>query len=414
LKQLLFEDLLKKFSQGNKEARVISQNERIRSAIVDVVSAIVPFDRLEEEHVDFVKNWIASGAELFRGSKPDHPQIHLVSYFIVIDQRSNQFLLVDHKKALLWLPPGGHVEVNEDPKDTVRRESKEELGIEADFLFEEPVFLTVTNTVGNPPPHTDVSLWYVLKGNKDDQLAYDAAEFHQIGWFNRQEIPFERADPHLKRFIDKIIKKLVTLNSYDVSTVEYAKNTEQLHPQEEAQRFLNMLPSCGAKIIDIGCGPGRDVKKFLDHGVDVVGIDFSPNMIEAAKKNAPEGVFHVMDIESLTFPSETFDGAWSSCSLLHIPKKNIPFVLNKIHAVLKPNGILYVSVKQGRSSADEMLVPDSRYEGLEKYWSFFEESELIHLLNHSGFKIIHVMTFNPSKDYETHPIIKVFAQKCPI
>jgi 8-oxo-dGTP diphosphatase len=390
---------------------MISQKERIRSAIVDAVSAIVPCDHLEEEHVAFVKDWIASGVELFRGSKPDYPNIHLVSYFIVIDSSSNQFLLVDHQKALLWLPPGGHVEVNEDPKETVRREAKEELGIEADFLFEEPVFLTVTNTVGNTPPHTDVSLWYVLKSNKNDQLAYDQVEFHQIGWFNRHEIPFERADPHLKRFIDKIIKKLVTLNSYDVSAVAYAKNTEQLHPQEEAQRFLNMLPSEGAKIIDIGCGPGRDAKKFIDRGVDVVGIDFSPNMIEEAKKHVPEGVFHVMDIESLTFPRETFDGAWASCSLLHLPKKNIPLVLNKIHTVLKPNGILYVSVKKGRSSEEELLVPDSRYEGLEKYWSFFEESELVDMLRHSGFNVIHVMTFNPSKDYETHPIIKVFAQK---
>jgi len=385
-------------------------DEPLLSTIADMVLAIVPFDRLEEEHVDFVRNWIASGAELFRVGKSDTPNIHLVSYFIVIDQTSNQFLLVDHKKAQLWLPPGGHVEVNEHPKETVKREVKEELGVEADFLFEEPVFLTVTNTVGTTAPHTDVSLWYVLKGCKEDQLKYDSDEFHQIGWFKQQDIPYERAEPHLRRFIDKIIKKLVTLYSYDVSAEAYEKNTEQLHPKEEAQKFLNMLPTKGSKVLDVGCGPGRDVKKFIDQGVDVVGIDFSPKMIEMAKKNAPRGIFHVMDIESLTFPPETFDGVWASCSLLHIPKKNIALVLNKIYAVLKSNGILYVSVKKS-SGMNEVLAPDSRYEGLEKYWSFYEENELVNFLTHAGFEIIELMIFNQIADYETHPLIKVFAKK---
>lgn len=380
----------------------------IRSTIHRVVSAIVPFDRLEEEHINFVKSWIASGAEIFRLVKPDQPYIHLVSYFIVVDQNTHQFLLVDHKKAQLWLPPGGHVEVDEHPQETVKREAREELRIEADFLFEDPLFLTVTNTVGKVAQHTDVSLWYVLKGNHRDDLKYDADEFHQIRWFNRQDIPFEQTDPHMKRFIAKVSNKLVTLSSYDASAIQYAKNTEQLHPKEEAQKFLNML-SRPAKIIDIGCGPGRDAKIFADHGLEVVGIDFSSKMIAAAKENAPNGSFHVMDIESLAFPPNTFDGAWANCALLHIPKKNIPLVLSNIYAILKPNGFLYVSVKQHH--VDEMLVPDSRYKGLEKYWSFYEQDELINLLNNSGFKIVEVEIFNRNTDYQTHPIITIFAKK---
>ena len=97
------------------------------------------------------------------------------------------------------------MDVDEHPKETVKREAKEELGIEADFLFDEPVFFTVTNTVGNVAPHTDVSFWYVLKGCQTDFLKYDAAEFHQIRWFNRHAIPFEKAEPHLTRFLDKMI-----------------------------------------------------------------------------------------------------------------------------------------------------------------------------------------------------------------
>jgi 8-oxo-dGTP pyrophosphatase MutT (NUDIX family) len=172
----------------------------------------MPFDFIEKEHIDFVQNWIASGAEIFRIAKPDKPNIHLVSYFIVIDLCANEFLLVAHKIAQLWLPPGGHVELNEHPKETVKREAREELGIEADFVYEDPFFLTVTNTVGHVACHTDVSLWHVLQGHRDACLQFDADEFHQIRWFRWNQIPYERTDPYMRRFIDKIIKKLETSN----------------------------------------------------------------------------------------------------------------------------------------------------------------------------------------------------------
>jgi len=181
--------------------------------ILSTLSSIIPLDVTEREHLDFVKEWILSGVEIFRIAKPDKPNIHLVSYFIIIDPCTNELLLVDHKKAGLWLPPGGHVELNEHPKETVKREVLEELGIEAEFMSEDPLFLTVTNTIGNVARHTDVSLWYVLKGNRETHFKYDTDEFYQIQWFQQKEIPYERTDPHMKRFLDKVMKKLVTLKS---------------------------------------------------------------------------------------------------------------------------------------------------------------------------------------------------------
>lgn len=182
----------------------------IRNEIRDLVSDIHPFDAIERQHIDFCVDWIQSGVEIFRTEKPAIPPIHLVSYFLVFSPEQSQVLLVDHKKAELWLPPGGHVELNEDPKDTVLREAKEELGIEAKFLFEKPLFLTVTKTAGQVTQHTDVSLWYAIKWNPDDQLIYDKEEFHQIQWFEIDEIPYERSDPHLRRFINKMKENDVT------------------------------------------------------------------------------------------------------------------------------------------------------------------------------------------------------------
>lgn len=176
----------------------------IRSKIHQIVSSISPLDDVEEQDIHFVLNWIESGSEIFRIKKPATPETHLVSYFVISSHNMDQILLVDHKKAELWLPPGGHVDPDEDPKETVIREAKEELSIEADFFSDEPIFLTVTKTVGNVTSHTDVSLWYMLKGDPYQPLDYDPDEFHQICWFAIDKIPFEKSDPHMKRFIQKM------------------------------------------------------------------------------------------------------------------------------------------------------------------------------------------------------------------
>lgn len=181
----------------------------IRQEIYNLIQNINPLDSLEETHQGDALNWIDSGAEIFRISKPDNPPKHLVSYFVVVD--GDHVLLVDHKKAGLWLPSGGHVEMNEHPKDTVKREIREELDINADFLFELPQFVTVSETVGSTAGHTDVSLWYVVKGDKSQEYVFDEDEFNAIEWFHMDEIPFEKSDPHMKRMIEKL--KLVKGNS---------------------------------------------------------------------------------------------------------------------------------------------------------------------------------------------------------
>ncbi|MBY0272785.1 MAG: NUDIX hydrolase [Alphaproteobacteria bacterium] len=177
-------------------------------SIVDIISTIIPFDDLESQHIQKTLAWISSGAQIFRLKKPDIPPKHLVSYFILFDERAQKILLVDHIKSQLWLPAGGHVEPGEHPQDTVSRECLEELGIDTDFWCESPFFLTSTVTVGFTPGHTDVSLWYILKGDKDVSYSFDRGEFNAIQWFGWDEIPFERSDPHMERFIQKLKESL--------------------------------------------------------------------------------------------------------------------------------------------------------------------------------------------------------------
>jgi 8-oxo-dGTP diphosphatase len=173
-----------------------------------IVSQIKPFDTLERNHIEDTLAWIESGAPLFRIEKPDVPNKHLCSYFVLLDESVSKVLLVDHKKSLLCLPPGGHVDADEDPKERARRECLEELRIQADFWCDSPLFLTSTVTVGLTAGHIDVSLWYVLKGNHHHTYTFDPQEFNGVRWFGFDEIPYERSDPHMRRFMNKLQAEL--------------------------------------------------------------------------------------------------------------------------------------------------------------------------------------------------------------
>ncbi|MGO9605719.1 MAG: NUDIX hydrolase [Candidatus Binataceae bacterium] len=176
----------------------------IRDTIAGLVSAIAAHDATEASHKARVLDWIASGAPLFRIQKPDVPKQHLVSYFVLADLKHRKILLVDHKSAGLWLPSGGHVEPDEDPEATVHRELAEELRLAASFICKGPFFLTITRTIGIDAGHDDVSLWYVLSGDSESRIWFDENEFNAIRWFSFDEIPFDRSDPQLRRFMDKL------------------------------------------------------------------------------------------------------------------------------------------------------------------------------------------------------------------
>lgn len=176
--------------------------------IHELIKRISISDEIERAHITDTLMWIESGSPIFRIQKPDIPNKHLVSYFVLFDEEKSKVLLVDHKKAMLWLPSGGHIEVDEDPTDTVKRECLEELGVVADFWTSEPVFLTSTLTVGLTAGHIDVSLWYVLKGDSGKSCQFDRDEFFDVAWFSFDDIPYSKSDPHMKRFINKLKNKL--------------------------------------------------------------------------------------------------------------------------------------------------------------------------------------------------------------
>ncbi len=180
----------------------------MRNLIKQLILSIKPYDDLESEQIIDILKWIDGGEEIFRIQKPAIPPKHLVSYFVIIDPAMRKILLMDHIKACLWLPCGGHIEKDEHPKAAVEREIQEELNIAAEYIYEKPLFITQTVTVGKTAGHTDISLWYVLSGDSLKKVNYDPGEFKGYKWFEYEEIlnsDGKGFDPHMQRFTKKFL-----------------------------------------------------------------------------------------------------------------------------------------------------------------------------------------------------------------
>lgn len=116
------------------------------------------------------------------------------------------------------------------------------------------------------------------------------------------------------------------------------------------RNFLQYLPK-KSKILDAGCGPGRDLLAFKEKRYEVLGFDAAENMVkyvqEKLKIPAIQGFFQEMEF------LEEFDGIWASASLVHVPVQSIGMVIEKFRKALKPKGILAFSFKEGTGTLQE-------------------------------------------------------------
>lgn len=132
----------------------------------------------------------------------------------------------------------------------------------------------------------------------------------------------------------------------------------------------------GGRVLDAGCGSGRDSKTFIQHGFSVVAFDASREMCKAASELIGQEVWQ-MKFQEIAFDEE-FDGIWACASLLHVPYEELPSVMTKLHKALKPSGVIYVSYKYG----------DSKMTKGERTFSNFTETTVEKMLNEAGFEVI--------------------------
>ncbi|MFI5412909.1 MAG: class I SAM-dependent methyltransferase [Candidatus Micrarchaeales archaeon] len=148
---------------------------------------------------------------------------------------------------------------------------------------------------------------------------------------------------------------------------------------KDMQKYLQK----GTTILDAGCGPGRDVRYFLDHGYNIIGIDFSDGMLEEARKNVPEGDFQKMSISELEFRDDYFEAVWNCASLQHLKLEDGIKSIKEFNRVLKPGGFVFVAVPEGTSSGmeDEAL-------GKPRFFTRYQLDQLRNILIENGFEVL--------------------------
>lgn len=140
-----------------------------------------------------------------------------------------------------------------------------------------------------------------------------------------------------------------TIEYYNRNAADYSADTIGVDFSATQEKFLGYLPS-NAKILDFGCGSGRDTKYFLDKGFAVDAIDGSEELCRLASAHTGIAV-RCMNFNALAAVAE-YDGIWACASILHLPWNELTTVLRKMSGALKEGGIIYTSFKYGEFSGE--------------------------------------------------------------
>ncbi|WP_295093752.1 class I SAM-dependent methyltransferase [Ruminococcus sp.] len=141
----------------------------------------------------------------------------------------------------------------------------------------------------------------------------------------------------------------MTIDYYNLNAEEFQRSISTANMSEACNRFLSYLPK-SAYILDLGCGTGRDSRYFRSCGHSVLPVDASKEMCKIASEISGTTA-RLLRFEELDYIEE-FDGIWACASLLHAEREKLPEILCRINRALKPQGVLYMSFKYGKTSEE--------------------------------------------------------------
>lgn len=140
-----------------------------------------------------------------------------------------------------------------------------------------------------------------------------------------------------------------TLEHYRRSAEAFRDGTRDHDVSQNIAALLRHIQAAPPlRILDLGCGPGRDLKTFTALGHSAVGLDGAEPFVAMARADSGCEVWQ-QDLLRLALPPQAFDGIFANAVLFHLPSRELPRVLGELHAALKPGGVLFCSNPHGNN-----------------------------------------------------------------
>jgi SAM-dependent methyltransferase len=140
-----------------------------------------------------------------------------------------------------------------------------------------------------------------------------------------------------------------TLADYARRAEQFREGTKDHDVSQNLQELLRHLEGpAPLRILDLGCGPGRDLKTLRELGHAAVGLEGLPRFAAMAREASGCEVLE-QDFLRLDLPAAAFDGIFANASLFHVPAQELPRVLLELRAALKPRGVLFCSNPHGNN-----------------------------------------------------------------
>ena len=138
-----------------------------------------------------------------------------------------------------------------------------------------------------------------------------------------------------------------TLSHYDKQAQSYWEGTRHHDVSQNIDELLQSIEVPPPfELLDLGCGPGRDLKTFTALGHRATGLEGSAQLAALARTNSGCEVLE-QNFLTLELPSSHFDGVFANAVLFHVPTQDLPRILRQLHATLKPGGVLFTSNPRG-------------------------------------------------------------------
>jgi len=170
-----------------------------------------------------------------------------------------------------------------------------------------------------------------------------------------------------------------TVSHYQAHAERFREGTQDHDVSQNIDALLRHLPGpAPQRLLDLGCGPGRDLAAFITHGHDPVGLDGAEAFVAMARAATGCEVWH-QDFLALDLPSERFDGIFANAVLFHVPTQELSRVLGDLHRTLITGGVLFCSNPRG---------PDIEAQQGLRYGAYLTLETWCRFVSAAGFELI--------------------------